>query len=279
MLRRLFLAAPALVWGTTPFAAQVPPALLLANVYKPGARVADYWVSEKYDGVRGYWTGQQLLTRGGEVIHAPAWFTQNWPTHAFEGELWAGRGRFADAVSAVRQLTPNDAAWRAIRFMVFDIPALAEPFTARISAYHALVQQMGQPWVVAVEQRRVDTHAALHAQLKAIEQAGGEGLMLHKADTLYRGQRSDDLLKLKPSDDAEAKVLAHVPGQGKHRGRLGALWVETPEGIRFKLGTGFSDAQRSDPPAIGSWVTYRYRGTHAGSGAPRFASFLRPVLD
>lgn len=279
MHRRLFLATPALVWGTTSVAAQVPPALLLANVYKPGARVADYWVSEKYDGVRGYWTGQHLLTRGGEVIHAPAWFTQNWPTQAFEGELWAGRGRFADAVSAVRQLAPNDAAWRAIRFMVFDMPALAQPFTARIDAYHALVQQMAQTWVVAVEQRRVDTHAALQAQLKTVEKAGGEGLMLHKADTHYRGLRSDDLLKYKPSDDAEAKVLAHVPGQGKHRGRLGALWVETPEGIRFKLGTGFSDAQRSDPPAVGSWVTYRYRGMHASSGAPRFASFLRPALD
>jgi DNA ligase-1 len=99
--------------------------------------------------------------------------------------------------------------------------------------------------------------------------------MLHKADSIYRGQRSDDLLKVKSSEDAEARVLAHMPGQGKHAGKLGALWVETPEGVRFKLGTGFTDAERRNPPAIGSWVTYRFRGTHAGSGAPRFASYLR----
>ena len=31
------------------------PALLLANVYRPGMPLQDYWVSEKFDGVRGYW--------------------------------------------------------------------------------------------------------------------------------------------------------------------------------------------------------------------------------
>lgn len=275
MYRRLFLVTPTLLLGNLPVAAQERPALLLANVYTPGVRLADYWVSEKFDGVRGYWTGQQLLTRGGEVIHAPAWFTQGWPAHPFEGELWAGRGRFANALSAVRQGTPNDADWRGLRFMVFDMPALPEVFTARMAAYQALVQHIGQPWVEAVQQVRVGSHAELQARLKATEQAGGEGLMLHKADSIYRGQRSDDLLKVKSSEDAEARVLAHMPGQGKHAGKLGALWVETTEGVRFKLGTGFTDAERRNPPAIGSWVTYRFRGTHAGSGAPRFASYLR----
>jgi DNA ligase 1 len=50
--------------------------------------------------------------------------------------------------------------------------------------------------------------------------------------------------------------------------------VETPEGVRFKLGTGLTDAQRKNPPAIGSVVTYRYRDV-TPAGKPRFASFLR----
>jgi DNA ligase-1 len=44
------------------------------------------------------------------------------------------------------------------------------------------------------------------------------------------------------------------------------------------LGTGFTDAQRAAPPAIGTWVTYRYRGT-TDKGVPRFASFLRVRED
>ncbi|MEJ7687605.1 MAG: hypothetical protein WKG52_11770 [Variovorax sp.] len=106
----------------------------------------------------------------------------------------------------------------------------------------------------------------------------GEGLMLHRGASHYRAERSDDLLKVKPYDDADARVLAHVPGRGKHVGRLGALLVETPEGRRFKLGGGFTDAQRETPPAIGTWVSYRHNGTNPG-GLPRFARFIRVRND
>jgi DNA ligase-1 len=81
-------------------------------------------------------------------------------------------------------------------------------------------------------------------------------------------------LKVKPYFDAEARVVAHIPGQGKHLGRLGALEVLTPHGVAFRIGTGFSDEQREAPPPVGSWVTYRYQGT-TKNGIPRFASFLR----
>ena len=107
--------------------------------------------------------------------------------------------------------------------------------------------------------------------------------MLHRGASLYRAGRSDDLLKLKEHEDAEARVLAHLPGKGRHAGRMGALWVEMPTGQRFRLGAGFSDADRNHPPPVGAWVTYRFRGTHDG-GLPRFASYLRvredwPPLD
>jgi DNA ligase-1 len=102
--------------------------------------------------------------------------------------------------------------------------------------------------------------------------------MLHRGDSLYRAERNDDLLKVKTHEDAEARVLQHLPGQGRHAGRMGALLVETPEGVRFRLGTGFTDAQRERPPAVGEWVTFRFRGVNE-SGVPRFASFLRVRAD
>ena len=254
------------------------PALMLAKVYRAGIPLADYWVSEKYDGVRGYWDGSQLWTRGGERVAAPAWFTAGWPAVPMDGELWAGRGQFSAAVSTVRQQVPNDAAWRQMRFMVFDLPAHGGTFDERIPALNTLVGTLAVPWVQAVPQTKIASHNALQTRMRQTVKAGGEGLMLHRGDSLYRGQRSDDLLKVKPHEDAEARVLAHIPGQGKHAGVLGALLVETPEGQRFKLGTGLTDAQRRDPPAIGAWVTYRFRDTNP-SGVPRFASFLRVRED
>ena len=264
---------------TTPAAwAADAPALLLANVYRPGMPLADYWVSEKYDGVRGYWDGHTLRTRGGETVAAPAWFTAGWPATPMDGELWAGRGRFAHAQSTTRQQQPDDAAWRQMRFMVFDLPAHGGVFDERLRALKALVASIQQDWVQAVPQQRVATDAALQALLQRTVRAGGEGLMLHKGSSLYRSGRSDDLIKLKTHDDAEALVVGHLPGKGKHAGRLGALLVEMPTGQRFKLGAGLTDADRDQPPPLGSWVTYRYRGTHDG-GLPRFASFVRVRLD
>ena len=264
---------------TTPAAwAADAPALLLANVYRPGMPLADYWVSEKYDGVRGYWDGHTLRTRGGETVAAPAWFTAGWPTTPMDGELWAGRGRFAHAQSTTRQQQPDEAAWRQMRFMVFDLPAHGGVFDERLGALKTLVASIEQDWVQAVPQQRVATDAALQALLQRTVRAGGEGLMLHKGSSLYRSGRSDDLIKLKTHDDAEALVVGHLPGKGKHAGRLGALLVEMPTGQRFKLGAGLTDADRDQPPPLGSWVTYRYRGTHDG-GLPRFASFVRVRLD
>jgi len=272
-------------YSATPvaLAANTKPPLLLANVYQSGVQLADYWVSEKYDGVRGFWNGQKLLTRGGLLINAPGWFTANWPTTPMDGELWAGRGQFQKAVSTVRQQTPDDAAWRGIKFMVFDLPAEPGTFTERLSTLNSLVGKLGTAWVQAVPQTKVASHAALLSQLKQITKAGAEGLMLHRGSSLYKGVRNDDLLKVKTHDDAEAKVVAHIPGKGKYAGQLGALLVEIPaaEGKtaqRFKLGTGFSDAQRQNPPAVGSQVTYRYRGLN-DSGIPRFASFMRQRED
>ena len=275
LLRRMWMVGAATVLAGVPcLATAAPPSLMLANVYRAGIPLADYWVSEKYDGVRGYWDGAQLWTRGGERIHAPAWFTAGWPAVPMDGELWAGRGQFSAAVSTVRQQTPTDAAWRQIRFMVFDLPTHGGSFDERIPAITHLLATLARPWVLPVAQSRVDSHAALQARMRQVVKTGGEGLMLHRGASLYQGVRNDDLLKLKPFEDAEARVLAHVPGRGKYQGMLGALFVETPTGQRFKLGTGFTDAQRRDPPAVGSWVTYRFRDVNP-SGVPRFASYLR----
>lgn len=282
MLRRRCLAwltcLPCLGIAALPAHAADAPALLLANVYRPGMPLADYWVSEKYDGVRGYWDGHTLRTRGGETVAAPAWFTAGWPDTPLDGELWAGRGRFSQAQSTARTQQADDAAWRAIRFMVFDLPQHGGSFDERLPALNALVQRIGQPWVQAVPQKRVASDAALQALLQRTVRAGGEGLMLHRGSSLYRSGRSDDLIKVKTHEDTEARVVAHLPGKGKHAGRMGALLVEMPSGQQFKLGAGFSDAQRIDPPPVGSWVTYRFRGTHDG-GLPRFASFLRVRPD
>lgn len=251
-----------------------PPAVLLANNFDARIDPAHYWISEKLDGVRAVWDGAVLRFRSGATIAAPAWFVAGLPAQPLDGELWMGRDSFERLSGAVRRSQPDDEEWRAMRYMIFELPGVPGDFTTRVEAMRALVAAAGVPWLEAVEQFRVAGRAALQARLDEVVRDGGEGLMLHRADAPWLFGRDDALLKLKPWFDAEARVVAHVGGRGKYEGMLGALVVETPDGRRFRLGTGLTDAQRRDPPPIGTTVTYRYRG-HTSTGLPRFASFMR----
>ncbi len=256
-----------------------PPRLMLAGEYSERFALNGVLVSEKFDGVRAYWDGRRLVTRGGNPINPPVWFIAGWPPHAMDGELWAGRGGFEDAVSTVRRQLPDDAAWRGLRYMVFDLPDRGGPFEVRASAVQVAVAALNQPWVQAVEHKPVTDVAGLHALLDRTVAAGGEGLMLHRSSSVYAPGRSAVLVKFKPFLDAEAQVMEHLPGMGRLQGSTGALVVEWPgaDGVkpkRFKLGSGLTDAVRRDPPPLGSWVTFRYRGL-TEQGVPRFASYLR----
>lgn len=275
-----YLLLPLGLLAVTPAQAQAPgaPPLQLAEVFRPHHDIAHYLVSEKLDGVRAYWDGRQLLSRGGHPFAAPEWFLAGFPATPLDGELWLGRGRFDELSAAVRRYEPIDGEWRQIRFMVFDLPASELPFEARLAALERLFAGLSSPWLALVEQQPVTDRAGLAARLDEVEAGGGEGLMLRHRHSLYLAGRNEDLLKLKRHQDAEAVVLAHLPGQGKYEGQLGALLVQTPDGRRFRLGTGFSDEQRRRPPAVGSTVSYRYRGETA-AGLPRFASFLRERRD
>lgn len=252
----------------------IPPDLLLAMHHTDDVDPADCLVSEKFDGVRAFWDGRTLRHRSGHAIAAPAWFTARLPAQALDGELWAGRRRFESLVGTVRRQHGDDDAWQQVRYMVFELPDAPGPFVERVARIERLVRGAHGAPLVAVAQERVGDRAALRRKLDAVVRAGGEGLMLHRADAPYLTGRREVLTKLKPQFDAEARVVGSRAGRGRFAGQLGALELETPEGVRFHLGSGLPDALRRQPPPPGALVTYRYHDLTA-AGVPRFASFLR----
>ena len=220
------------------------------------------------------------------MIHAPAWFTQSLPTFSLDGELWMGRGSFERLSAVVRTLQPDDAAWRNVRYVVFDMPISDDSspdassltfeqrwalLKARLGAFAGSSQPS---WLQLSTQDRVASLAALKAHLHEVTSNGAEGLVLHRWSAHWMPGRSSAVKKLKLQPDAEAIVVGHLPGKGKYKGQLGALTMQMPTGQGFVLGSGFSDAQRALPPSIGRIVTYRFRG-HTAAGIPKFASFLR----
>lgn len=253
------------------------PSLLLAKVWDRSINPTGWWMSEKYDGLRGYWDGRNLWTRQGNLIHAPDYVIAELPRDvALDGELWIGHGKFEETVSIVRSETPHDG-WKRVHFMVFDAPQAKGVFEERMQFLRATLPD-GNQFVRIVAQTRCEGAAQLIAERDRVVKLGGEGLMLRQPESAYEAGRSATLLKVKPYDDGEATVIAHEPGTGKYAGKLGALRVRTDDGKEFSVGSGFTDAQRESPPPVGTLITYRFRGLTA-NGLPRFPSYLRIRRD
>jgi DNA ligase-1 len=253
------------------------PALLLAESWDNERDLRGWWMSEKLDGVRAFWDGKQFLSRQGNIYHAPDWFLAGLPDVPLDGELWIDRKKFQRTVSIVRRQDKSDL-WQEVRYLVFDAPAHADAFEARLRFCRDLVVKVAKPYILAHDHEECRDLGHLRKELARVEGLGGEGLMLREPGSKYEKGRSATLLKVKTFHDADAKVIGHEPGKGKHKGRLGALFVQLPNGTKFSVGTGFSDAERSAPPPVGSTITFRYQEL-SEAGVPRFPSYVRLRKD
>ena len=105
-----------------PVFAQPAQGVLLLKTWQPAQDVRGWLMSEKLDGVRAYWDGQKLISRGGKIFSAPAWFIKDFPPFALDGELWSKRRDFENIVSIVRRKNRTPAGSRfLIRFLTYQI--------------------------------------------------------------------------------------------------------------------------------------------------------------
>ncbi len=276
MMKSLILVFVLYTTSTLTTLADEPPfSFLLASSFDPNRHsLDDYLISEKLDGVRAYWNGESLVSRGGHRFAAPTWFLNALPNMPLDGELWGGRQTFDEVSGVVRRSRPHEG-WHKVRFMVFELPHAGGEFLSRYQALRKLHAQHGnQIWQIVEQKEAPNSLAGLQALLIEMDAQGSEGLMLKSKMAAYQGGRSDDLLKVKLRNDAEALVVAHHKGKGRLSDVMGSITVQMPNGILFKIGSGFSDVQRKNPPAIGTSVTYKYNGL-TKNGKPRFPIFWR----
>lgn len=247
------------------------PHLSLANVYSSQADLSDYYISEKYDGIRAYWDGNKLYSRQGNILNPPLFFLKRLPNFPVDGELWLRRGGFQELVSIIKN-KDKDPLWEKISYRIFDTPIQKGDYNKRLAFLRERVEINAS--IKLIEQSKITDEKELYQHLEYIESLGGEGLMLHQISGDYLGRRGNQLLKLKFYADEEAVVLGILEGKGKYQGMMGALWVKNSSGKVFKIGSGFSDNERKYPPKIGVILTYRYNGL-TDNGIPKFARFLR----
>ena len=252
------------------------PDVFLLKTYDGTRDVAGWVMSEKLDGVRGVWNGKRLISRGGNTLHAPPWFIRDFPPFALDGELWTRRGDFENIVSIVRRKIP-DARWAQVRYHVFEVPHQSGGLLERLAVLEDYLQQHPGDLnrrLKIIPQIKIDAASQLTEFLAGVTAGGGEGVVVRDPGTPYQTGRLSSALKVKNYVDAECVVQKILPGKGKYTGKMGALQCRMADGRPLKIGSGFSDKIRAQPPPVGGVITFKYYGL-TQKGNPRFPVYLR----
>lgn len=233
--------------------------------------IAGWVMSEKLDGVRGYWDGSHLLSRNGYLLSPPPYFIQDFPPFAIDGELFSQRNQFEQISAIVR--SEQDIGWHKLKLYVFDVPNQTGDLATRLQYLADYLASNPNPYIEIIEQIPIRDEQHLQSFLAQVEEGGGEGVVVRDPKAPYTAGRNNRILKVKSYLDEECTVIAHHQGKGQFANVLGALTCENHRG-QFKIGSGFKLIERQNPPPIGSIISYKYRGlTH--SGKPRFATYWR----
>lgn len=265
--------------------------------------LAQFYVSEKLDGIRAFWDGHALYSRSGNKFEAPSYFIENFPDFALDGELYARDLRFEDITSIVKSSNGN---WRALSYNIFDVPKNtknannSDDLKIRLNALKPYLEK--STFLKIIPQLNFDSQNELQKYIKNIKENGGEGV-------IFRQKNSDVSFKYKFYQDSECVVLEILKGSGKYANKMGSLLCQevrkkdkilndketkallnelkvSPNDLKevkngyfalpiiFKIGSGFSDFMRDNPPEVGSILTYKYYNLTKRQ-IPRHPIFLR----
>lgn len=269
------------------FAAQKSIQLFKLSEYRCDQSLDGWLLSEKLDGVRAYWDGQQLWTKNGNPIYAPKWFINDFPPFELDGELWIARQHFEELTSVVLDQNPSKE-WSKVTYQIFEVPNQPGGLLKRLNVLEEYLMNQPVSVINVITQTPAINHEYVDRELKRLSKLGAEGVVIRDGRLPYLVGRQSRMQKVKLKQDAECVVKGYTEGKGKYNGQMGAVLCELiPEQVArlfpkldagnpevIKVGTGFSDLQRKHPPKIGSKITFQYRGL-TRKGLPRFVSFLR----
>jgi DNA ligase-1 len=241
--------------------------VMLAHVYDPdkhAKKVAGWWMSIKYDGVRAKWNGEEMESRTGKIYTLPDFLTEQLKKITDEdgnpmeldGELWGGNDTFALMSGLARRYENNPDDWNQVTYMIFDTPDSDIPlFEDRVKKVADAIKRAGSiPNIKGVKHKKYDPVTMnIQDELTKVEENGGEGLVLRKPKSSYVFTRSQDMLKVKSWSYKEAIVIGYVEGTGKYTGMVGSLSVKSDDfgededdntekkWVNFKVGSGLSN--------------------------------------
>jgi DNA ligase-1 len=228
-----------------------------------------WYATEKYDGIRGLWTGEYMVARpttknkitSGKIFnYCPEWFIHLLPQGiSLDGELWMGRGQFQNVaglsnlkISDKNNKEKLDKIWKQVKYMVFDIPSEKnKPYVERIQILKKLIDDITIKYgyncpIVYSNTTYIDSEETLTNTFKQYTDNGAEGLIIKEPNALYENKKSKFMLKIKIHEDGEAIVIGFEEGKGRLNGLLGSLKCKLKNGKTFNIGSGLNDIIRKE---------------------------------
>lgn len=264
-----YLLSTLLLWN---FLFAQSPDLFLLKSYDEKMDVTGWLMSEKLDGIRAYWDGEKLISRGGRVFDVPGWFVRNFPPFAIDGELWTKRDDFEHIASIVNTRHPH-SGWKEITYNIFDVPNTRGGLMQRLQRLQGHLNVHPDSRIRIIPQRMVRNKQELKNFFNEIIRGKGEGVVLRKPDVPYYVGRKSESLKYKNFSDDECVVTGYTPGKGKLEGFAGALECRWQQMI-IRIGSGLTKEEREHPPKIGDTITFKYWEL-TKKGKPKYPVFLR----
>ncbi|WP_104697443.1 MULTISPECIES: DNA ligase [unclassified Helicobacter] len=234
--------------------------------------IKDYFVSEKLDGIRAYWDGKTLLSRSGKNLNPPKWFIKDFPPFAIDGELFTKQGDFETIVSIVKN-QQNKILWENLSFYVFEVPNKKGDLLERIKHLQDFLKSHQPKFIKIIPQYQFHDKTELLNFIEQVRLKDGEGIILRRKGEPYVTGRNPSSLKYKFFFDSECKIIEYQKGKGKYANVVGSLTCKDGDKT-FRIGSGFSDDFRKNPPKIGSIITYKFYKT-TKNNIPRHPVFLR----
>lgn len=243
----------------------------------------NYAVSEKFDGIRALWDGQNMFSKSGKILAIPPCFSDKLSPLGLkngdfvEGELWIDYGAFDEISSVILRKNPTCTDFERVKYLIFNAHlGESSDFLANLSQVKGILdsQNLTQDRCIQViTQHRFATQKELSDFFNTVIAKGGEGVIVRDSRVAF---------KLKPQNDAECKIVDYSRGKGRIRGKVGAIICESladknsgiEKGVIFRIGSGLSDKMRENPPKIGTIITYKFSGI-SKNGIPKHTRFLR----
>ncbi|MDC9714726.1 MAG: DNA ligase, partial [Gammaproteobacteria bacterium] len=161
-----------------------------------------------------------------------------------------------------------------ITHQIFEVPNQQGGLLDRLALLRDYLKTQPNSPIRIIKQYPISQQSQVKQFLQEVVRQGGEGVVVRNPNTAYQTGRLSSALKVKQYLDTECVVEGILPGKGKHTGRMGALLCRAGNDMMVKIGSGFKDTQRENPPAIGVTVTFKYYGL-TKKGKFKYPVFLR----